>query len=283
MTVLARQRQEEILEEIRRTGGVRVSRIVDQLGVSDMTVRRDIAALADRGLVVRVHGGATLAGAPHSSHEPQFITKAGAQREEKLSIARVAVALVAPGSSVALSGGTTTLEVARGLREVPDLTVVTNSLAVAEELHEPERRDRTVYLTGGTRTPSDALVGPIAVTALRDLHVDLLFLGVHGFSPRTGCTSPNMVEAVTNKALIAAAAQTVVVADHSKYGLVGLNTIIRLDEVDIFVTDDGLGADERAALATLVGRLLVAPLLDGAVDGAVGTAVDTAVDTAVRP
>ncbi len=259
MTVLARQRQEEILQEIRRTGGVRVSQIVDQLGVSDMTVRRDISALADRGLVVRVHGGATLAGAPHSSHEPQFRTKAESQREEKLGIARVAAGLVAAGSSVALSGGTTTLEVARELRDVPDLTVVTNSLAVAEELHDPQRRDRMVVLTGGTRTPSDALVGPIAVTALRDLHVDVLFLGVHGFGPRTGCTSPNMVEAATNKALIAAAGQTVVVADHSKYGLVGLTTIVRLDEVDVFVTDDGLGETERAAMATLVGRLLVAP------------------------
>lgn len=263
--MLARQRQERILDHVRRTGGIRVGEIVDMLGVSEMTVRRDIAVLADRGLVLRVHGGATLAGAPHSSHEPAFTTKATAQHAEKAAIAGMAAGLVGPGASVALSGGTTTLEVARALREVPDLTVVTNSLPVVAELHDPARRDRTLVVTGGTPTPSDALVGPVTTAALRDLHVDLLFLGVHGFGPRTGCTSPNMVEAATDQALVAAAGQTVVVADSTKYGLVGLMTILRLEDVDVFVTDDGLGADEQDAVGAEAGRLLVA-----AVGGAVG-------------
>jgi DeoR/GlpR family transcriptional regulator of sugar metabolism len=257
--MLARQRQEQILDHVRRTGGVRVSALVQALGVSDMTVRRDIGLLAERGLLVRVHGGATLAGAPHSSFEPQFATKAGEQRREKGAIADVAAGLVAPGASVAISGGTTTLEVARRLQHLPDLTVVTNSLPVAEALHDPSRRDRIVILTGGTRTPSDALVGPLTVAALRDLHVDLLFLGVHGFGPRTGCTSPSIAEATTNRALIAAAGQTVVVADHTKYGLIGLATVVPLEDVDVFVTDDGLGEDERTATGSLVGRLVVAP------------------------
>ena len=258
MTTLARQRQQEILDQIRRDGGVRVSALVDTLGVSDMTVRRDITQLADRGLVVRVHGGATLADAPQSNFEPRFDTKLGEQHEEKLAIARLAAGLVRPGSSVALSGGTTTLAVAEQLREVADLTVVTNSLPVADALHEPDRRDRTVVLTGGTRTPSNALVGPVAVAALRDLHVGMLFLGVHGFSRRTGCTSPNMVEAATNKALIAAAGKTVVVADHTKLRLVGLSTIVPLDEVDVLVSDSRLAQEDRSALADDVGRLLVA-------------------------
>lgn len=264
MNALARQRQEMILEQVRRAGGVRVSQLVDELGVSDMTVRRDIAQLADRGLVARVHGGATLADAPHSSFEPAFRTKLGEEREEKLAIARAAAGLVRPGSSVALSGGTTTLALAEQLRDVPDLTVVTNSVPVADALHEPDRRDRVVVLTGGTRTPSDALVGPVAVQALRDLHVDLLFLGVHGFSERTGCTSPNMTEAATNRALVAAAGQTVVVADHTKLRLVGLATILGLDDVDVLVSDDGMAADDRAMLSALVGRLLVAPRADDA-------------------
>lgn len=258
MSTLARQRQQEILERIRRDGGVRVSELVDSLGVSDMTVRRDISHLADRGLVVRVHGGATLADAPHSSFEPHFDTKLGEQRAEKLAIARVAARLVEPGASVALSGGTTTLAVAEELSRVADLTVVTNSLPVAEALHDPDRRDRTVVLTGGTRTRSDALVGPVAAAALRDLHVDLLFLGVHGFSERTGCTSPNMVEAATNQALIASAGKTVVVADHSKLRLVGLSRILPLDEVDVLVSDAGISHEDRLMLANHVGRLLLA-------------------------
>lgn len=264
--MLARQRQERILDHLRRSGGIRVGEIVEMLGVSEMTVRRDIAALADRGLVLRVHGGATLAGAPHSSHEPSFTTKSTTQYDEKAAIAAAAAGLVGPGASVALSGGTTTREVARALLDVPDLTVVTNSLAVVTDLHDPERRDRTVVVTGGTPTPSDALVGPITVAALRDLHVDLLFLGVHGFGPRTGCTSPNMVEAATDRALVAAAGQTVVVADSTKYGLVGLMTILPLEDVDVFVTDDRLGRDEQDAVGALVGRLLVAPVAPPAYD-----------------
>lgn len=262
MSALARQRQEQILEQIRRNGGVRVSELVDSLQVSDMTVRRDISQLADRGLVVRVHGGATLADAPHSSYEPSFRSKLGEDREEKLAIARTAADLVTPGSSVALSAGTTTLALAEQLRDVPDLTVVTNSVPVADALHDPDRRDRSVVLTGGTRTPSDALVGPVAVQALRDLHVDLLFLGVHGFSERTGCTSPNMTEAATNRALIAAAGKTVVVADHTKLRLVGLATIVGLDDVDVLVSDSGLTVGDQAMIAGHVGRLIVAELRD---------------------
>ncbi|MGB3829498.1 MAG: DeoR/GlpR family DNA-binding transcription regulator [Ornithinimicrobium sp.] len=259
MAALARQRRQEILARVRRDGAVRVADLVEVLDVSDMTIRRDISQLAERGLLVRVHGGATVADAPHSSHEPAFTTKLGEQVEEKLAIARAAAELVPAGSSVALSAGTTTLALAHELREVAGLTVVTNSIPVANALHDPDRLDRVVILTGGSRTPSDALVGPVAVTALRDLHVDQVFLGVHGFGERTGCTSPNMVEAATNQALIAAAATTVVVADHTKLRLIGLSTIVGLDDIDVLISDGGLAEDDQAMLRTRVGLLLVAP------------------------
>lgn len=257
MAALARQRRQEILARVRRDGAVRVAELVESLDVSDMTIRRDISQLADRGLLVRVHGGATVVDAPRSSHEPEFTTKLGEQVEEKLAIARAAAELVPPGSSVALSAGTTTLALAQELREVADLTVVTNSIPVANALHDPERRDRMVILTGGTRTRSDALVGPVAVGSLTDLHVDQVFLGVHGFSERTGCTSPNMTEAATNRALIAAAGSTVVVADHTKLRLVGLSMIVPLDDIDVLVSDAGVAEDDQAMLRAHVGQLLI--------------------------
>ncbi len=260
MSTMARQRRQVILDRVRRDGSVRVGELVDELDVSDMTIRRDIAQLADRGLLMRVHGGATVTDAPYSSHEPMFLTKLGEQVQEKLAIARAAAELVPPGSSVALSAGTTTLALAEELRSVEGLTVVTNSIPVANALHDPDRRDRVVILTGGSRTPSDALVGPVAVTALQNLHVDQVFLGVHGYSERTGCTSPNMVEAMTNHALIQAAASIVVVADYTKLRLIGLATVVHLDQIDVLVSDDGLAADDQAMLRTHVGRLLVAPV-----------------------
>jgi DeoR/GlpR family transcriptional regulator of sugar metabolism len=254
--MLARQRQELILDAVRTTGGARVSELVERLGVSDMTVRRDIEVLATRGLVTRVHGGATAAGS--SVDEPGFAAKSGLHTAAKQAIAAAAATLIEPGASVALSAGTTTHAVASALLTVPRLTVVTNSLRVAEVLHESPRDDLTVVLTGGERTPSDALVGPVAVEALRRLHVDWLLMGVHGMDAEAGFTTPNLVEAETNRALVASARRVAVVADNSKWGVVGLSTIATLDEVDVVVTDDGLEEDARKILESSCGRLVLA-------------------------
>jgi DeoR/GlpR family transcriptional regulator of sugar metabolism len=254
--MLARQRQELILEAVRTTGGVRVSELVNRLAVSDMTVRRDIDELARRGLVTRVHGGATAAGS--SVEEPGFTAKSALNTAAKQAIAEAAAALVEPGASVALSAGTTTHAVASVLLGVPRITVVTNSLRVAEVLHASPRADVTVVLTGGERTPSDALVGPVAVAALRGLHVDWLLMGVHGMDAEAGFTTPNLAEAETNRALVTSARQVAVVADNSKWGVVGLSTIATLDEADVVVSDDGLEPEARQAIEQSCGRLVLA-------------------------
>ena len=255
--MLARQRQQRILELVQSAGGARVSDLVDLLGVSDMTVRRDISTLARKGKVARVHGGATaLAG--RAADEPGFATKFQLQKAEKAAIARAAVRLLGPGDSVAISGGTTTYAVAVELLSIPDLTVVTNSVPVGELLHTSGRQDLTVILTGGTRTPSDSLVGPVAVASLSTLHVDWTFLGVHGIDERAGLTTPNLVEAETHRAMVRCARRVAVVADHSKWDIVGLSSIARLDEIDVLVTDDGLHPDAQRVLQSRVGTLVVA-------------------------
>lgn len=253
---LASQRHDRILEQVGRFGAARVSELVELLGVSDMTIRRDVEVLAGRGLLARVHGGVTAVGG-RSTDEPGFTAKSSLQNEEKRAIARAAAELVEPSAAVAISAGTTTFEVARELRHVPDLTVVTNSVPVAQLLHDSARPDLTLVLTGGTRTPSDALVGPVAVASLQTLHVDWLFLGVHGIDTDAGLTTPNMVEAETNRALLSSARRCVVVADHTKWGVVGLSTIAGLDRVDVLVTDAGLPAAARELLQGSVDRLVV--------------------------
>ncbi|HEX8626855.1 MAG TPA: DeoR/GlpR family DNA-binding transcription regulator, partial [Catenuloplanes sp.] len=227
--MLAQQRQAAILDRVRAAGGVRVSELATEYGVSDMTIRRDLEALADRGLLAKVHGGATTV-VPGSAHEPGFAAKSIRQRAEKAAIAAHAATLVSPGDAIALSAGTTTAELAHRLVDVPRLTVVTNSIPVADVFYRGGRADQTVVLTGGVRTPSDALVGPVAVAAVRALHLDLLFLGVHGMSERAGYTTPNLMEADTNRALVAAAERLVVLADHTKWGTVGISSMARLDE-----------------------------------------------------
>ncbi len=255
--MLARQRQDRILEEVSQRGGARVSDLVSALGVSDMTVRRDIRELARRNLVLRVHGGATSVSG-RSAEEPSFLVKSGLQPLLKTAIAKAAAALIEPGASVALSAGTTTYVLAQNLLTVPDLTIVTNSPPVADLLHASGREDLTVILTGGVRTPSNALVGPVAVAALRTLHVDALFLGVHGMDERAGLTTPNLVEAETDRALVACARKVIVCADHSKWGVVGLSTIADLARVDILVTDDQLDPSAQRVLSQHVGRVITA-------------------------
>ena len=218
--MLARQRQSIILDRVREDGAVRVADLVRELGVSDMTVRRDLEVLHEHGLLEKVHGGATsLVG--HAMFEPGFAAKSALQQLEKDAIADAAVALAEPGMAIAVSAGTTTYALAQRLAFVPGLTVVTNSVRVADVLHEAGRADQTIILTGGVRTPSDALVGPFAVAALRTVHVDLVFVGVHGMDPHSGFTCPNLLEADTDRALIEAGRSLVVVADHSKWGSSG--------------------------------------------------------------
>ncbi len=276
MSLLATQRQELILEEVRIHGAVRVSELVAKLGVSDMTVRRDLDVLVRRRLVDKVHGGATAAlldPDAASTDEPGFTAKAGRQLEEKRAIARAAAALVTPGSAIGLSAGTTTRALAVELAEVADLTVVTNSVPVAEALGQPNRADRTVVLTGGVRTPSEALVGPVAVATLRSLHLDAVFLGVHGISAAAGFTTPNLTESETDRALVQAGQRLIVVADHTKWGIVGISTIAELGDADVLVTDEGLGEHARGLLAAEVDELILAEL--EASDAAADTAPDT--------
>ena len=253
--MLAQQRQQTIVDLVRQDGAVRVSELVRRFGVSDMTIRRDLEVLADRGLVVKVHGGATAPG-PGSTEEPGFAAKSVVQQREKQAIAHGAAALVRPGMAVALSAGTTTWTLAHRLIYTPGLTIVTNSLRVADVFHRLGRADQTVVLTGGVRTPSDALVGPVALTAVRSLNVDLLLLGVHGMSTRAGFTTPNLMEAETDRAMVAAARRLAVLADHTKWGTVGLSTIARLGDADVLVTDTGLGDEARKSLAEEVGELI---------------------------
>ncbi|MFJ6015423.1 DeoR/GlpR family DNA-binding transcription regulator [Streptomyces sp. NPDC092952] len=272
--LLAEQRRALILDEVRRRGGVRVNELTRRLNVSDMTVRRDLDALARQGVVEKVHGGAVPV-VEASTHEPGFEAKSALELTAKEDIARVAAAMAVPGSAIALSGGTTTFALAQRLLEVPDLTVVTNSVRVADVFHTAQRPSgtsgarpgaATVVLTGGVRTPSDSLVGPVADQAIASLHFDVLFLGVHGISVEAGLSTPNLAEAETNRRFVQSARRVVVVADHTKWGTVGLSSFAALEQVDTFVTDAGLSAATRAEIEEHLPGLLVAGR--GADDGA---------------
>ncbi|MGO4383083.1 DeoR/GlpR family DNA-binding transcription regulator [Specibacter sp. RAF43] len=254
--MLADVRRNEILAAVSRERVVRVAAMAEMFGVSLMTVRRDIELLDEAGLVQKIHGGAKLPSGA-STHEPGFELKSTQYTAEKRAIAHEAATLVRDGMAIGLSAGTTTWALASILAQRKKLTIVTNSVRVADVFHT-SGSTLPVILTGGERTPSDALVGPIAVQSVRSLHLDLLFMGVHGVDVEAGFTTPNLLEAEMDRALIAAARKVVVVADHSKWGTVGISTIAEFEDVDEFICDDGLGADAQRQLRDRMARLRLA-------------------------
>lgn len=245
--MFAHQRQVQILTELRRTGAVRVSDLTDLLGVSDMTIRRDLEQLVTDGVALKVHGGAVLAG--QVAHEPGFAAKIGLEQSAKHAIAAHAATLIRPGAAVALSAGTTTWAMARPIVKIPGVTVVTNSTTVADAIATLDPTNHvSVILTGGARTPSAALVGSVADRTIATMHVDQLFLGVHGMDERAGFTTPNLAEAATDRALIACAREVIVLADSSKWGVVGLADIAPLSAARMVITDDKLPPDALRVL-----------------------------------
>jgi DeoR family glycerol-3-phosphate regulon repressor len=257
------------MTKVQQHGIVRISDLSSMLGVSDMTVRRDIDTLAASGLLQKVHGGAKVPGSLRTD-EPGFEKKSMQEESEKSAIAREALSFVTPGSAIGLSAGTTTWTLAKMLSTVEGLTIVTNSIRIADVFYRAVARkegNRTsVILTGGERTPSDALVGPIAISALGQLHLDTLFLGVHGVETRAGFTTPNLLEAETNRAFAATARNVVVLADHTKWGTVGMSTIAKLGEVDTLITDDAMPQDARETLNGMIDEVRYAPLRSGAAE-----------------
>jgi DeoR/GlpR family transcriptional regulator of sugar metabolism len=260
--MLAAERRHAILRALNAGGAVRVADLAAELDVSEMTVRRDLDALDAQNLLRKVHGGAVSR--HNRGEEPRSSEKAGQQRAEKAAIAALAAESVEDGMTIAISAGTTTTELARRLRYRSSITVVTNSISVFEVLTDPgaDAADAPqVYLSGGVRTPSDALVGPIADAAISSFRVDATYLGVHGFDPQTGLTTPNIAEAQTNRTLIGVGAQLIVVADHTKYREVGTNVFARMRRVDNLIVDDGLAIADRGIIEEHVGRLTIAMVM----------------------
>ncbi len=238
------ERLSAILERLASSGGVGVSDLGAEFGVSSATIRRDLEMLERQRLLTRTHGGATPLGV---AYELPLRYKAGRRHEEKRRIARAAADLVGDGAAIGLNGGTTSTEVARALVGLRDLTVVTNALNIASEL--AVRTNLKLVVTGGyVRPESYELVGPLAESSLASVNLDFVFLGVDGIDSRAGITTHHEVEAHTNLALIERARRVVAVADSSKLGAVAFARICPIERVHELITDIGADPGQIAAL-----------------------------------
>ncbi|MFI2616091.1 DeoR/GlpR family DNA-binding transcription regulator [Streptomyces sp. NPDC018584] len=242
--MFAAERRQLILEMVRANGAVSLRELARVVQTSEVTVRRDVRALEAEGLLDRRHGGAVLPGG--FTRESGFPQKSHLATAEKTAIADLAAGLVEEGEAIVIGAGTTTQELARRLARVPRLTVVTNSLLVAQALAHANRVE--VVMTGGTLRGSDyALVGSGAEQSLQGLRVSRAFLSGSGLTAERGLSTSNMLSASVDRALVQAAAEVVVLADHTKLGTDTMFQTVPTDVITRLVTDEPPAHDDRAA------------------------------------
>ncbi len=247
-SLLNAERRRAILELLQRERRVLVADLAQRFRTSQVTIRKDLEALHLRGLIQRTHGGA-LPAHDGALEDRSLREKERLHRKEKVRIAAAAARLVSEGQVVILDSGTTTTEIARALRNLQNLTVITNAVNIAAELASSPVE---VILTGGVvRKNSFSLVGPIAEETLRGLSADILFLGVDGFDVRHGLTTPNLAEASVNRTMIDIAKRTVAVCDSSKFGRRSLSLIAPPGRLQQVITDKGVPKSEADALRKL--------------------------------
>lgn len=254
--MLAHERRARLIEALSAEGRLRVSRAAVALDVSEETVRRDLAALEEQGLVRRVHGGALPAG-PLRLIESPLAERLAQDAEAKAAIARRALELVPARGSLVLDSGSSTLRVAELLAEEAsarpaaepprELLVITNSVPAAAVLAGVPGIALEV-LGGSVRGVTHAIAGSEADARLRGIRADLALLGANGLSPEHGASTPDAVEAGTKAAMVGAARQRAVLADATKHGAEHVHRFARLDELDALVTDAAPPAPLAAAL-----------------------------------
>ena len=252
LAVLAEQRRNRILDLVRARGFASLTELVEALGVSESTIRRDLDALEESGAAKRTHGGVFYAGA--SPKLPHFEQRQPAQWDNKKAIAERAASLIDDGDTVLLDGGSTTYEVARRLLGRP-LQVVTNSLPVANLF--ATNADTDLVLVGGYVYPRTGVaLGPYGNEMISQLNVRRTVLSIAG-ATEEGFYNSNLLLVETERAMMRAADEVIVVADSTKFGHRSLARLCPLDEADYLVVDDGLSDEWRRAMKRAGVELIV--------------------------
>lgn len=229
------ERQHELAHLFERTGRLSVSQICEQFGISEATARRDLDALVEEGRIRRVYGGAILV--RHAAPEEPILSRSQVRGAEKERIGRATAALVNDGETIFLGSGTTVLEVARNLAE-RSLTVITNSLPVINFM--AERPSITLIALGGSLRASElSFIGHITEQSLAELRADRVIIGTRAISVEQGLTNDYLPETLTDRAILNIGREIVIVADHTKCGVVSTVFLAPLSAMHTLVTDGG--------------------------------------------
>jgi DeoR family transcriptional regulator of aga operon len=253
--MLIEERRQHVLSQIQRDGRVLVSELSDALGISRITIRKDLDNLESRGLIKRTHGGA-LPAQHLSLLDPPVDEKHLLRSEEKQRIAEAAARLSREGECILLDSGTTTRAVAHALRRFRQLTVVTNGVNIAADL--ANTNFEIILLGGVMRKNAFSTVGPSAEDMLREIRADILFLGVDGFDPTIGITTPNVLEARVNRAMVQASRRVVAVCDSTKFSRRSLAKIVPPAGIHTVITDNQISKKDLEALRISGVEVIVA-------------------------
>jgi len=227
------ERHSAILKAVARTGTSTVTGLAAELSVSGETIRRDIRALSEDGLLVKVHGGATM---PGPLKEPGFRQRLGDNPAAKKAIARAAARQVRDGDTLMMDTGSTTAYAARALLDHRDLLVVTNSADIARTL--ATRKGNRVYMAGGElRADDGAALGPAAASFVEQFRVRVAILSIGAIDTEDGLMDYYLSEAEFSRVVMGRAEQVIVVADHSKFGRRGLVRVCDLERIHTLITD----------------------------------------------
>ncbi len=239
-------RRNEILDDINVNGQVYVDELSTKFGVSEVTIRNDLDQLEQKGLLIRARGGAMRiegrVGVDYHLSEKDKL-----HFQEKVRIGKAASKLIADSEIILIDSGTTTVEMAKNLDHIENLTVITNALNIAAALINNPNVNLTIP-GGYLRKNSQSLVGPMAEKGLRNFHVDKAFLGVDGFDTHTGLYTPNIEEAHLNELMINIANHVVLLADSSKFKKKSFAFICSIDKIGTVVTDDKIADDDHKRL-----------------------------------
>jgi DeoR/GlpR family transcriptional regulator of sugar metabolism len=242
------QRTQFILTSLQESGSVVVEDLAELLKVSVVTIRRDLDQLEQQGLLRRTHGGAVSI--EPLFYEPfkkdrSFIDQVERQANEKRRIGRAAAAMITPGETIAITPGTTTAEIIRGLPLNCNITVVTNTANIAMELSK--RKDVNVFVTGGhLHGEWFSLVGPTAIRSLENMLIHTMFVGADGIDAKWGVSCFSSDEAELNATMVRQSRRHIAVVDHTKLNVVANYRICEIGILTTLITDTG-ATDEMIA------------------------------------
>ena len=254
-TMMAEERRTQILQQVRNAGRVKVNELATQFSTSAVTIRNDLNELHQRGLVLRSHGGAVLPEAIH--RESPVDERLKAYAAEKQRIGALAATLINDGETIILDSGTTTLEIARQIKNKQGLHIITNGVNIAAELLDAPGVQ--LFIVGGTvRRESASISGHFTEEMLREFSADKMFLSGAGCDIDFGVSGGNLEETMVNRVMLSISREIILVADSSKFSRRSMARIVPFSEIDTVISDSSLPEDIQARLRSLGCGLLLA-------------------------